>query len=188
MSFLSSGERQLIRSARIVLLIVGILALLTGIAILGWPEKVAQLMVGVIAAYLIFAGLTYLGLGLFARSKGGWARAGHLLLGLLYIAAGGFLFFNLATATLGLATLLAIIVGVLWIIDGLISLSLLGPARSRAWTLIYAILSILGGIAVLLAPLFAALLLWWIFGITLVLLGIVQIVRALVIGRVLRRA
>ena len=73
---------------------------------------------------------------------------------------------------------LGILVGVMWIIEGVVSLSTLSDSRSKGWTIFFAILSIVAGIVLLFSPLWGALVLWWVLGISLVILGIVQIIRA----------
>ncbi|MCC2029023.1 HdeD family acid-resistance protein [Microbacterium tenebrionis] len=175
--------KSLFASIRVTLAVSGAIALIAGIVVLIWPLKTAVIVTGIIAAYLIIAGIVYIGLGIFSGKKGGWARLGHILLGLLYIVAGIIAFTNLAAATLTLAAVTAIFLGVSWIFDGVVSLTLLNKDGSRAWTIIYAILSVAAGVIVLFAPLLAAAALWLVLGITLVVLGVVQIVRAITLGR-----
>lgn len=180
---LANEAKSLFRSIRITLAVSGALALIAGIVLLVWPVKSAVIVTGIFASYLIVAGLVYIGLGIFSHRKGGWARVGHIVLGLLYIAAGVIAFANLGAAAATLALVVVIFIGISWIVDGVVSLSLLGQDGSRVWTLLYALLSIIAGIVVLFSPLFAAAVLWLIFGISLVALGIVQIVRAITIGK-----
>ncbi|WP_194422411.1 HdeD family acid-resistance protein [Microbacterium abyssi] len=180
--------KSLFTSIRITLAISGAVALIAGIVLLVWPLKTAIIVTGIIAAYLIVAGLVYVGLGIFSGKKGGWARTGHIVLGVLYIVAGVVAFLNLQAATITLALVTAIFLGVSWIVDGVVALTLLNKDGSRAWTIIYAILSIAAGVIVIFSPLLAAVALWWILGITLVVLGLIQIVRAITLGRDEKRA
>ena len=187
MSEIQSEARELLKAARITLAIAGVIALIVGIVILVWPVKTAFFITGLVAAYLIVAGLVYLGLGIFSKEKSGWSRIGHIVLGLLYIAAGIAAFVNLPVATIALFVFLGVLVGVSWIVDGIVALSLLGDAASKAWTVFYAIISILGGIVVLFAPLYGELILWWILGVSLVLLGILQIIRSFTLGGTVKK-
>lgn len=175
--------RSFFKSIRITLGVSGAVALIAGIVLLVWPLKTAIIVTGIIAAYLIVAGLVYVGLGIFSGKKSGWARVGFIALGVLYVVAGVIAFLNLAAATITLAFITAIFLGVSWIFDGVIALTLLNRDGSKAWTIIYAILSIAAGIIVLFSPLLAAVALWWVLGITLVVLGIIQIIRAITLGR-----
>lgn len=175
--------KSLFTSIRVTLAVSGVVALIAGIVLLVWPLKTAIIVTGIIASYLVIAGLVYVGLGIFSGKKGGWARVGHIVLGLLYIVAGVVAFLNLQAATITLALVTAIFLGVSWIVDGVVALTLLNKDGSKAWTIIYAILSIAAGVIVIFSPLLAAVALWWILGITLVVLGIIQIVRAITLGR-----
>ncbi|WP_067243382.1 HdeD family acid-resistance protein [Microbacterium resistens] len=183
MSDALSDAKSLVRSLRVFLAVSGVIALLSGLTLLIWPGKSAVIVTGIVAAYLIVGGLVYIGLGIFSAGKGGWARIGHILLGVLYIVAGVIAFSNLAAATTALALVVAIFIGVSWIFDGIVSLSLLGTDGTKVWTLLYALLSIAAGVVVLFSPLFAAVVLWWVLGISLVAIGLVQIIRAITIGK-----
>ncbi|WP_460802312.1 HdeD family acid-resistance protein [Microbacterium sp. GXF6406] len=183
MSDTAPTATPLFRSARIALAVFGVLALIAGIAILVWPLKSAFLVTGIIAAFFILAGVTYIGLGIFSKAKGWWAGVGHIVLGLLYIVAGAFAFVNPVDAALGLAIFTAVFIGVSWIVDGIVSLTLLHKDGSKVWTILYALLSIIAGVIVLFSPMLAAVALWWVLGISLVVLGIIQIIRAITLGK-----
>lgn len=172
-------EPGFLRSIRLFLGIAGAITLIAGLVLLIWPAKSAVIVTGIFASYLIVGGLIYLGLAVFSGRGGGWVRAGHVALGLLYIAAGVIAFANLGAATVTLAIVVAIFIGVSWIADGVVALSLIGTDTSKVWTLLYALLGIVAGIAVLFSPMYAATVLWLILGISLVALGVVQLIRAL---------
>ena len=174
----SAAEKSAVNGIRTALGIGGVLAAIVGILILVWPGKTAVVVTAIIAIYAIAAGLVYAGLGIFAKNKGGWARVGHIVLGLLFISAGVVAFFNLGVTAAWFATFVGILVGILWIIEGIVSLSTLRDARSKGWTIFFAIVSIIAGLVLLFSPLWGAAVLWWLLGIGLVVLGIVQIVRA----------
>ncbi|CAD5139138.1 conserved membrane protein of unknown function [Microbacterium sp. Nx66] len=183
MSEAVAETKSFFKSIRVALAVSGVLALLAGIALLVWPVKSAVIVTAIFASYLIVAGVVYIGLGIFSRAKGGWSRVGHIVLGLLYIVAGVIAFFNLNVAAATLALVVVIFIGVSWIVDGVVALSLLGSDGSRVWTVIYAILSIIAGIIVLFSPVIAGFALWLLLGMSLVVLGIVQIIRAITLGK-----
>lgn len=171
------------KAIRISLAVSGVLSLIAGIVLLVWPVKSIVFITGIFAAYLIVAGLVYAGLGIFSSAKGGWARVGHILLGVLYVIAGIIAFANLQGAAMTFAIITVVFIGVSWLFDGIVSLTLLGKDGSRTWTLLYAILSIVAGVFVLFNVLAAGVWLWIFFGASLVVLGIVQIVRAITLGK-----
>ncbi|MGN7859330.1 HdeD family acid-resistance protein [Microbacterium sp. 22303] len=183
MSEAVADAKSLVKSLRIFLAVSGIIALIAGIVMLVWPVKTAFVLTGIVAAYLIVAGVVYIGLGIFSAAKSGWARVGHIALGLLYIVAGVIAFSNIQAATVAFALVTVIFIGVSWIFDGVVSLSLMGQDGSRTWTLLYALLSIVAGIAVISLGLAAVPFFWLFLGISLVVLGVMQIVRAITIAK-----
>jgi uncharacterized membrane protein HdeD (DUF308 family) len=178
MSTESAAEKSAVNGIRTALGVGGVLAVIVGILILVWPGKTAMVVAAIIAIYAIAAGLVYAGLGIFSKTKGGWARVGHIALGVLFIIAGIIALFNLGAATAWLAVFIGILVGIMWIVEGIVSLSTLGDASSKGWTIFFAILSIIAGIILLFSPIWGSAVLWWLLGIALIVLGIVNVVRA----------
>lgn len=160
----------------------GLVSLVVGVLILAWPVKTAVVVAGIIAVYAAIAGLVNLSIGFFTRKVGGWRRTGYLALGAAFLVVAALALTNLGTAAAGLATLLGVLVGIAWIIEGIVGLTLIRDASSKVWTVIFAIVSIVAGIALLTSPLWGTALLWLLLGISLVVLGLVQIVRALRFG------
>ncbi|MDQ7877883.1 DUF308 domain-containing protein [Microbacterium sp. QXD-8] len=178
MSTASEAEKSAVNGIRTALGVGGVLALIVGVLILVWPGKTAAVVTVIIAIYAIAAGLVYAGLGIFSKTKGGWARVGHIALGILFIIAGVVALFNIGQTTAWLALFLGILIGIMWIVEGIVALSTLGDAASKGWSIFFAILSIIAGIIVLFAPIWGVIVLWWILGISLIVLGIINIVRA----------
>ena len=179
-----SLEKTATNGIRTALGLGGALSVILGIVILIWPGKTAMVVTAIIAIYAIVAGLVYAGMGIFATGKGGWSRVGHVLLGVLYVVAGIVAFSNLGLAALSLAVFLGILVGIMWVIEGVVALSTLDLAPSR-------------GVDDLLRhhldsspvshccsrPCGARSWLWWLLGISAIVMGIVQIGRAFSFGK-----
>ena len=178
MSTESSAEKSAINGIRTALGVGGVLAIIAGIVILVWPHEAAFVLTWIIAIYAVVAGLVYAGLGIFSKGRGGWSRIGHIALGLVFIVAGIFILINLAIATAWIATFVGIFVGIMWIVEGIVALSTLGDAASKGWSIFFAIISIIAGIVLLFSPLWGSVVLWWLLGIALIVLGIINIVRA----------
>lgn len=166
-----------VRAVRTALAVSGAVSLIVGLLILLWPGRTAQVAVGIIAVYVIVAGLVNIGIGIFFRS--GWARIGYIVLGLLFIVAGIFSFANLPAATAWFGVFVGTLVGILWIIEGVVSLTTLSHGSGRGWTIFFAIISIVAGIVLLFSPLLGAVTLFILLGASLVVLGVFQIVRAI---------
>jgi len=178
MSTDNEATKGAVNGIRTALGLGGVSARIVGILILAWPTATATVVAAIIAIYAIAAGLVYAGLGIFAKTMGGWARVGHIVLGVLFIIAGVLAFTELNATKQFLAGFFGILVGIMWIVEGVVSLTALGSSSSKGWTVFFAILSIVAGIVLLSSPLWGAALLWWLLGISLVVLGILQVVRA----------
>jgi len=178
----STNVKSFLSLVRTSLAVSGVIMLVLGLFILIWPGKTAMFFAGIIAVYLIIQGLVYIGTGVFSKSDGGWSRVGHIVLGLLYVLGGILAFVNLFAFTATLVLFIGIMLGITWIIDGVVALSLLNHGSSRVWTIVYAILSIIAGVILLLSPFYVAVF-WWLTGIALVALGILQIVRSITLRK-----
>lgn len=168
---------------RTALGVTGVLALVVGILILVWPGKTAVVVAAIIAVYAILVGLVYGCMGIFSKTMRAWPRIGHVILGILFIVAGIIAFMNLTLTTELLAVLLSVLVGVMWIVEGVVALSTLGGSGSKGWSIFFAILSVIAGIVLLFSPLWGAVVLWWLLGISLVVLGIMNALRAFGVGK-----
>lgn len=176
-------SKSSVNTIRATLGITGVVALLVGILITFWPKDAAVVIAALLAVYLIVGGLAYLGLGIFSRGISGGARALDIVLGVLFVVAGVLALANLGAATLFLATFLGVLVGIVWIVEGVVALMQSGDAPSKGYSIFFGILSIVAGIVLLFSPLWGAVVLFIITGISLIFLGIMQIVRAFTFGR-----
>lgn len=160
----------------------GLVAIVLGALILFFPVKsgavAMQIVAAVMAAYALVAGVVYIGSAIFGRSIGGWARVGHVVLGLLYIAGGVIMMVNLGATAAVLSLFLSFTIGFLWLLEGVTAFTTLGQSQNKTWTVIFAIVSILAGLALVLSPLMGVVTLWLLLGISMVAMGIVQVVRA----------
>lgn len=167
---------------RIAFGIAGLVAVVLGLFMLFAPATSAKTAVVVLAAligiYAIVTGAIYLGTAVFSRAVKGWARTGHALLGLLYLVAGVIMMANLLTTGTFVALFIAISIGVLWIIEGIMAFTLIKSSPAKVSTGIFAGLSIVAGIVLICSPLMGVAVLWILLGASLVVLGAVQAVRA----------
>lgn len=173
---MSGSERR--STIRSVLTIGGLAALILGIVILLWPTKSIQVVVALIAIYAIIVGIVYLAVALTSSVKSGWSRIGNGLLGLLYIIAGIVFFANLGSAAATLMTVLGIILGIMWIAEGVMAFTTLPRATTQGWSIFYGIVTIIAGIVVLTSPFWAMAALWWMLGVSLVVMGALQLARS----------
>ncbi|RLP77934.1 hypothetical protein D9V32_00965 [Mycetocola tolaasinivorans] len=171
-------SQRLTNGIRTALGVIGIIAVILGVLILVAPLKTASIITAIIALYAIAAGAIYAGVGIFAKTATVWSRIGHIVLGVVFVVAGIVAFANLGGVTTGLAVITAILIGVSWIFEGIIAFTTLRAAANKVWASVFAVLSIVAGIIVIAAPFSFAALLWLILGVSLIVLGILQVVRA----------
>ncbi|HEY3407342.1 MAG TPA: DUF308 domain-containing protein [Propionicimonas sp.] len=179
---LKNVEKSVINTVRGAIGVSGAVSLIIGVLILVWPVKTAVVVAGIVAVYAVIAGVVNLAIGVFSRRIGGWARFGFLALGAVFLIAAIVSFSNLGAAAAGLAVLVGVLFGISWIVEGVVGLTLIGDSASKVWTIVYALIGIVAGVLVLTSPLWGAALLWLWLGASLVVLGIVQIVRAIRFG------
>jgi len=167
---------------RIVLGLGGLIALILGILIMVNPLKSAaiimQIVAVIVALYMVGVGVVYLGGAIFSKSMSGWPRTGNIVLGILYVVAGIILFSNLAATAAVLTAFLSIMIGILWMLEGLLAFSTVKASGHKALTVIYGIISVIAGLVLILSPILGAITLWLLLGISMVVMGAIQVVRA----------
>ena len=172
--------------ARVLFGVGGLIAIVLGLFVLFAPNTSASVALTLVAAligvYALVTGIVYAGTAIFSRALGGWARVGHVLLGVLYIIAGVIIMSNLMAAGVVTALLFSIMIGILWLFEGVLAFASAGKSQSKVWSIIYGIISVLAGLVLLLSPMMGAVTLWWLLGISMVVLGVVQVARAFQVG------
>ncbi len=166
-------------TARRAVALAGLISAVAGVIILVWPSHAAEAIAVVIAIYAIIAGLVYIVAGVLSKALGAGGRIGHVLLGLLYLVAGCFAFSQLGQTAAFLGVFVAIMIGVMWVMEGFVSLLAVSTAKFSVITVVFAIVSILAGLSLLSSPLWGAAFLWWYLGISLVVLGLLNAFRAM---------
>jgi uncharacterized membrane protein HdeD (DUF308 family) len=182
---LDSAElsKSAINTVRTTLGVSGAVALIVGILITFWPKNSLLVITVILGIYFIIAGLAYAGLGIFSKGISGGARALDIILGVVFVIGGIIALANVQATAEVLAVFFGILIGILWIVEGIVALVQSGDSPSRGWAIFFGILSILAGIVLLFSPLWGAVILFIIAGIGLIVLGIIQIVRAFTFGR-----
>lgn len=179
---LVTADRHAVDAVRVMFGVGGLIAVIIGVILMLNPLQSAEffsaVLAVILAVYLVVMGVVYLGTSLFARSISGWARTGNILLGLLYIIAAIILFANLGTASTVLMFMIVILIGIMWVVEGIISFTTVKASGSPALTIIYGIISVLAGAVLIFSYLLGVVVIVWMVGISLVVLGVVQIVRA----------
>jgi uncharacterized membrane protein HdeD (DUF308 family) len=155
----------------------GILTLLAGIAVLAWPSETLLVIAVLFGVQLIISGIFRFVGALASDDLTGGTRVMLALLGVLSIIIG------LWAVRHAVLTLVALIVflGIFWVINGLIEIFTALSHRDmpdRGWSVLMGVLSAIAGIIVLAYPGLTLVGLAVILGIWLLVFGIMEIVAA----------
>ena len=164
--------------------IAGLVAIAMGIFVLVWPNemvKIAALLVGI---YAVLSGLIYIFTAIRAKEIKSLARITRVIAGIAFITAGIVMLSFLSASAVVLANVLGVILGILWMVEGVSALMLLrGRVEQNALATGYAIVALVIGVLLLLTPVWGTVFLRWMIGFGLVLLGIAQVYRAAMASR-----
>lgn len=180
---MEESRRQVTNGFRITLGVAGIIGIISGILIVAWPGATAAIITAIIAGYLVVMGIVYGASAFFSQGRSAGWRIGHILLAALFVIGGIAAFANLNATEAALAIVIGISIGVLWIVQGIVALTTMNFVRSRAWTIFFAVISILAGLVMFFSPVYGVAVLWVMVGVSAIFLGILQIIRAVQFGR-----
>jgi uncharacterized membrane protein HdeD (DUF308 family) len=174
--------RSTINAFRAAFIIGGAVAVILGVALLIWPVRVVSVVAAVLGIYFIVTGLIRVALGIFTHGTSGGHRLLNILLGILMFVAGVIALRNLTTAAAALLVLVVVVIGVGWIIEGVITLVESRNATSRGWAITFGLISVVAGLMVITIPVGSALWLILFASVALIVLGIVGIIRGITFG------
>lgn len=175
--------RSAINAIRVSFGIVGIIGIALGFALLFWPGKSAAVVAALIGIYVLVAGIVRVGMGVFSRGISGGRRTLDILLGLVLVIVSVVALRNLTAAAATILLIAMIVLGISWVIEGIVAFIESGKGSSRGWAITYGIISLLAGIAVLVWPGWTVVALAALAGITFIVLGVLGVVRAFTFGK-----
>lgn len=162
--------------------IFGLLAVIAGVIILVWPAKTGAAIAGfgaiIFALYAVVGGIAYFATGIFSSSLSAGTRIWRIILGALAFVAGVIALFNWGAMGVFFAVFITIAIGLAWITEGILAFVYIGDSSSTGWSIFFGIVSILAGAVLLFSPLYGFMVLWWVFGISAVVYGVMQIIMA----------
>jgi uncharacterized membrane protein HdeD (DUF308 family) len=167
--------------------VLGALSVAAGLAMLAWPAETVLVIAVVIGLQLLVNGVVRLVQSFAADDGSGGERTLVALLGIFSILVGVLCLRNI----LQTVTVLAILVGLFWLVGGIIEVIgglSTGSVPGRGWRLLSGALGVVAGIAVLAYPGISLGALAVVFGVYLLLFGVISIVAGLAVRRAARRA
>ena len=175
---ISELTRKAVRSIRAGLALTGVLSIVLGALVLFWPEATLEVVAFLFGLYFLLSGAIRVVTGIFTPLSGG-LRVLNILTGVLIFIVGVVAMRN----PLASLAVLGMVIGIAWIIEGIMALTESESGGSRWYAIAYGIISIIAGAVVLLLPVGSLATLVVFGGIFLVVLGIVEVVRAIAFGR-----
>lgn len=157
---------------------LGVVTLGTGVVILVWPHAAVVTIAIIVGVHLIIAGAV-LAVTAFARSRG--LRLLYFLLGVLLVLAGLLCFRSPFHAT----ALLVVLFGLTWLVNGVVEL-FHAFTGGGGWLILSGGVSVVAGIAVLAYPAPSARAMVWLFGISLLGIGLAVLIGGLAGNRLTR--
>jgi uncharacterized membrane protein HdeD (DUF308 family) len=180
--------KRAINGVRLTFGIAGGVAVIIGALLLIWPQHTIPVLAFLFGIYLVVTGGVRLVLGIFGRSLGTGHRVLNVLLGTLLIVGGVIALRDVQVASATLLLIVAIVVGVGWIVEGIMAVTESGASRRQGWSIAYGIVSILAGVAVLAVPGWSGFWLLMVAAIILIILGLLGLMRAFTFGRDVKAA
>lgn len=178
---LPTGAKNLVRGAYGV---IGVAALALGVCLLVWPGVTLKVAAIVLGIYFLISGVVRIVSSLVEMGlPAGWRILG-VLIGIILVIGGIVIFKNVTMSTAMLAIMFTLIVGICWIMEGVMALAESWSVPSSGWAIAYAIISIIAGFVLLCMPMASTLWLIIFGGCAMVVMGICAIVRAFTFGRV----
>jgi len=174
--------KKVTNRVRAGLAVSGVVALLMGVLITFWPGDSWTILTLLLGIYWIIAGVSYFFIGILTKGIDGWSRFLDILMAVLFVIGGIVVMVHPIMSELVLGMFVGVMLGVLWIFEGILAIVQSGDVPSRGWAIFFGIVSLIAGLCVLFAPMWSTAALFWIAGIGLIVLGIVQIVRAIRFG------
>jgi uncharacterized membrane protein HdeD (DUF308 family) len=163
--------------------ILGVLGVVLGLALVVWPGKSLVVLAAIVGAYFVLAGVVRIALGIFSREVSGGFRVLNLLFGILLVLGGVIALRNLTASAAVLTLVTAILIGVGWIVQGIMAFVAVGKGKASGWAIAGGVIGVLAGIVVLAVPGWSIAWLVIITGVVLLIMGIFGIVQAFTLGR-----
>jgi uncharacterized membrane protein HdeD (DUF308 family) len=177
-----------------VLLVSGLLSIGFAIALLAWPKSTVTVIAFLLGIWLLISGLFQV-LGGFTPHLSGGTRALYFFSGVVSLVIGVLLVKNIVSDEAGTTAkalaLLSILIGAGWLVNGIARLvaAIGSPGLpGRGWAMASGVISIIAAIVVLAWPLGSLAVLVVVSGIMLMVIGIVEVIGALVLRRQLAKA
>ncbi|MGX5681335.1 DUF308 domain-containing protein [Schumannella luteola] len=180
----ASSLTSLFRQSRIVWGIRAAVALVVGVLVLVWPQSTVAVLATLLGIYFAILGIIRIVQGIADKELNGGGRAANIILGALVLVLGVVVIRN----PFETAVFLVILVGISWIFEGVATLLETARGRGSVLSTVIGILIAAAGVLVIFLADGVAVAYAVFFGITLIVVGILDFVLLFTVGRAIARA
>jgi uncharacterized membrane protein HdeD (DUF308 family) len=178
----AEATKQTVRTVRTGLIIGAVITAIVGILMLAFPQSSALLAAVIFGIFVLIRGIVRVIVGIGGPGLTGLGRTLSIVTGVILLAAGVVILLNI---TVGVEVL-AIIIGISWIIDGIATLIESSRAAARAFSIVTGIISLLAGVAMFFLGSQGVAIIMIVIGAVALALAVVQVVGAIAVGRASR--
>jgi uncharacterized membrane protein HdeD (DUF308 family) len=168
-------ESAAIKAWRKMAVVGGLVSIALGLVLLIWPEQTLAVVAALIGVWLVIGGIIRIASAATDRDAGTGTRVLEGLVGLALIVLGIVFLAHLVTSL----KVLAVLIGVIWIVAGLAEIVSSFARRMTGWqrtgAILLGVVTILGGLVLLFWPGPTLVVLTWFTGLWLILIGLVQL-------------
>jgi uncharacterized membrane protein HdeD (DUF308 family) len=151
-----------------------VISVVLGAMMLAWPEATLHVIAALFGIWLLLHGVVRIVQAITASAREGMERALLGVIGILFVIAGVIALRNLLVSLAVVTT----IVGLMWLIGGIVELISAFSRRSggdRTTHVVLGVLSILGALVVLVWPDLTLVALVYLIGIWMLIMGLIQV-------------
>jgi len=168
-----------ITGIRVAFAVSGVVAIAIGAILLIWTEATLSVIAVLFGLYFVISGVVRIVRGAASTGSAAGGRVLNIVLGVLVLILGILAIRNPE----GSLAVLGLLVGIVWIVEGVAALVEYTTDSSRWPGIILGVVGVLAGVIVLFAPVATVGVLVTIGGIMLIISGLVQLVRGFTFGR-----
>ncbi len=172
------------RQTRVVWGIRAAVALIVGVLVLVWPQSTVNVLAVLLGIYFVILGIVRVVQGFVDKDLNGGGKAANFILGAIILAAGVVVIRN----PFETAVFIVILIGISWIFEGAATLVDAARGRGSGLSIVIAILIALAGVLVILFADGVTVAYAIFFGITLIVVGILDLVLLFTVGRAIKKA
>ncbi len=172
------------RQSRVVWAIRAIAALVIGVLVLVWPQSTIGILATLLGIYFVILGVIRVIQGFTDKELNGGGKAANFIIGALIFAAGVVVIRN----PFETFVFIVIIIGISWIFEGIATLVDAARGNGDWLSIVVGILIALAGVAVVVFADGVAIAYAIFFGITLIIVGVLDLVLLFTLGRSMKKA